>query len=224
LSLYKESDVLPLLQRRKYQRLTYFYKIKEGITDISLREYLPNTVAMRNPYNTRNSASIDFFTCRTSFFKNSFFPNNSLLEFNQLPVRVRLSVSPSDFKNKLSKLITPVAVPEFFFMGCRQLNVMQARIRNKCSALKNDLCFNHVIDSPMCSLCYHGPEDCNLYFFVCPKFRIERQTMMMHINGLGIPITEITSNLLLNGTEDREINVRLGSFVQHFINSSKRFQ
>ena len=53
------------------------------------------------------------------------------------------------------------------------ISVLQARIRNNCSNLNNDLSINRLRDNPLCNWC-NEIEDGKHYFFNCNNYRNER--------------------------------------------------
>ena len=73
-NLYKEIGWLSLSDRRKYQKLTYIYKIVHNLTPDYLSNLVPNTVGNVSDYNLRNNFDLVTVARRTEIFSNSFFP------------------------------------------------------------------------------------------------------------------------------------------------------
>ena len=74
--LYQELNWEPLQVRRRKQRLTTMYKIKNNEAPLYLINTLPNTVADNTNYNLRNRDDVALFKTRTKTFQLSFFPKN----------------------------------------------------------------------------------------------------------------------------------------------------
>ena len=84
------------------------------------------------------------------------------------------------FKYQLKNLRTNSKVPSYYINGDMYLCILQARIRNNCGYLKNDL-YNHLSPSPNCGGA-EVREDAEHFFFRCPYFEDERIAMFHYIN------------------------------------------
>ena len=114
-------------------------------------------------------------------------------------------------------------VPSYYNCGNRFVNVIQTRIRHNCSSLKSDLFRVNICDSPCCD-CGQPVEDAYHYFFVCNRYAIHRQNLILNILDLHNFIV-IDTRLLLWGDQNlpEDINIRLFKLVHVFIKETKRF-
>ena len=69
--IYNELGLESLIDRRKYRRLCFYYKINNGLTPSYLSDHLPQERACL--YNLRTSSNPNIFLPRTERFKASFF-------------------------------------------------------------------------------------------------------------------------------------------------------
>lgn len=86
----------PLLEtRRKFSRLTEFYKIVNGISPI------PSTCLRKPTTNTRAAADCKFMNlyARTNIYKYAFFPR-TIRDWNELPCVIRMLPSVDVFKSR----------------------------------------------------------------------------------------------------------------------------
>ena len=73
-------------------------------------------------------------------------------------------------------------VPNVLFnYGERNINIICAQLRMKCSNLHKHLYDLHVVDSPACA-CGHNVEDVNHYLLVCPLYELCRDDMIESLN------------------------------------------
>ena len=101
--LYDELGWESLSDRRWSRRLILLYKIRNNMTPLYLRNNLPRE---RMPLYVNQSTSYYEFFCRTSKYKNSFFPD-VIKSWNNLGPELQTALSLSNFKNKLTNLIRP---------------------------------------------------------------------------------------------------------------------
>ena len=66
-----------------------------------------------------------------------------------MPQSTRETDSLSSFKRILDK-DKPISKKLLFFYGERRLQVLHARLRNDCSALKQHLVWKNIIEDPLC--------------------------------------------------------------------------
>ena len=84
--------------RRKHQRLCMLYKMKNGLVDIPLYDYIQvNTRDTR-----RNNQKFIQLQHKARAFQDSFFVT-TIKDWNQLPTAVVHSTSLTSFKNKLKQ-------------------------------------------------------------------------------------------------------------------------
>ena len=107
----------------------------------------------------------------TSAHSESFLPS-VIRDFNSLPEHVKSASSVSSFKRLLKD--KSLVVPSYFYSGNRKDQILHTRLRTNCSAFAHDLYSKNIVPSPYCSCglaetTYH-------YFFVCPKFKVARNS------------------------------------------------
>ena len=104
-------------------------------------------------------------TNRLPIFQQSFFPSTTKL-WNLLDLRIRQHSTFESFKYKLKQHYFKNAnPPSYYNIGNRYLNILHTRIRNNCSALRNDLFHANLIHNPSCS-CGYSTENAE-HFFDC---------------------------------------------------------
>jgi hypothetical protein len=109
-----------------------------------------------------------------------------------------------------------------FYYGNRLESAIHARMRIENSPLKADLCnVLHVVQSPLCPWGCGVPENVKHFFFECPKYGNERQTL---VNDL-LPYDEDDTSHLLFGIPDSDhlTNIHVFDAVHKYIRASKRF-
>jgi hypothetical protein len=90
------------------------------------------------------------------------------------------------YKSKLQqKYFQPKTVPSYFSFGDRYLNVLHARLRNKCSSLNSDLFTSNLVPSASCSCGYKN--ECSEHFLLyCNQFNLLRNNMLIELNMVDI--------------------------------------
>ena len=138
-----------------------------------LVDLFPPNVASISQYNLRNSDDYVTLNRRTQRFAKSFIPSSTEL-WNQLPLQIRRETTLLRFETSLLRniFVAPL-VPKHFDHGNRKLSIIQARIRNRCSNLNQDLYLNRPRDTGVCD-CGSEREDAEHYFFKCHKYLHER--------------------------------------------------
>ena len=108
-----------------------------------------------------------------------------------------------------------------FDYGERSVSLLHAQMRMGCSPLASDLFNLHVKEDARCS-CGHLNENVHHYFFECPLFTVQRNTLL---NQLQSDEIECQVNLLLYGSHEiaNRKNYRLFTYVHQYIVSTKRF-
>ena len=88
---------------------------------------------------------------------------------------------------------------KMYYYGNRHNNRIHARLRMKCSILKDDLYKLHVMDRPLC-MCGKSAKTAKHYFFQCKLYSNQRNILLHTIEDfLEIPKNKITLDMLLNG-------------------------
>ena len=149
-NLYKVIGWLSLSDMRKYIYFFYTFKIINGLAPDYLCSIFPGATGNRTNYPLRNALDRDIIARRTELFPNSFIPSSVSL-WNNLPHELKTLQSVSLFKSKIIQSFNISKVPEYHFVGNRQLSVLHTRIRNNCSDLQLELFNKHVSDNAFCS-------------------------------------------------------------------------
>ena len=114
--LSKNSEIgwKTLQTRRKWHKLIHMYKIVNQLVPDYLHSHCPDLLSRTSAYNTRQSNSLRFPICRTSAFKNSFFPSTARY-LNGVDIHTRNSKSISIFDNKVKSMFQTSNAPKFYY-------------------------------------------------------------------------------------------------------------
>ena len=165
--LYKECGWETLNERRIKHKLILFYKILNGLTPDYLQTLIPPQHFQRHDYNTRHSSNYVHINCRTTHHLHSYIPSVIRL-WNDLPENLKNISNIQKFKKELSSLDNKSTVPDYYHIGPRQAQILHARLRMNCSALRHHLYLKNIEPSPYCS-CY-GIETTAHFLFHCKNY------------------------------------------------------
>jgi hypothetical protein len=112
-----------------------------------LPELIPKTVGTRQVHNTRKINNIVNINCRTSLYSEYFLPS-TLKAWTDLPLPTRNVESLNSFKSLINTENT--TVPAHYYVGCSLGQLLHARLRMNCSALKAHLFIRNIVESPNC--------------------------------------------------------------------------
>jgi hypothetical protein len=178
-----------------------FCKLNVGNSPEFLCDLIPPSVGETNNYNLRNSHNISQTTNRLSISQQSFFPSTTRL-WNILDLKIRQLSTFESFKYKLKQhYFKNAKPPSYYNIGNIYLNILcileynsnntapsigtiakrnittglfgLTRIRNKCSALRNDLFHANLIHSQSCS-CGYSTENTEHFLLYCKRFDSHR--------------------------------------------------
>ena len=213
--MYPEIGWLSLSDRRHYQKLVIVYKSKNGSIPEFLVDLFPPNVASISQYDLRNNDDYVILNRRTQLFANLFIPSSTEL-WNQLPLQIRRETTLSSFKTSLLCNI----VPTHFDHGNRKLSIIQARMRNRCSILNQDLYLNRLRDTRVCD-CGSEREEAEHYFFKCHKYLNERRKLFRSTHRYQ----PLNLDTVLRGRDalSFEDNVVIFSSVHEYIRDTNRF-
>lgn len=217
-TLFSECGWDKLEIRREKHKLTQFFKIVNNLTPEYLTDLLPPNFDTIHNYNTRNSQNLPSQYCRTSYHLNSFFPSCICL-WNNLPQNIKNSTSINSFKLSLDKHYNPsnIKIPKYYFDGSRRGQILHARLRMRCSSLKQHLFLRNIETDPFCSC---GKVESNMHFLLeCPKFHSQRTEFFHSLHYLP----DCTTLLFGDETKSYEFNKQLFTNVQKYILKTKRF-
>ena len=101
------------------------------------------------------------------------------------------------------------------------MNILHARLRQKCSSLRSDLFRSNLIENSICS-CGVGPETAEHYLLYSTKYVSAGNKLKNNIELINIPFV---LNVLLYGDEgeSHETNSFVFQHVQLFIKETGRF-
>jgi hypothetical protein len=202
--------------RRRNHRLALFYQIVNGLSPPYLGDLLPDRVGDRTRYALRRSNDLTMPMCRTSTFAKSFLPN-MVNEWNGLSLEEKSVSSLAIFKS----LLRNITRHELYYYGPRHENIQLTRMRIKCSSLNAHLCFHlHVVDNAKCS-CGYAEEDPNHFFFYCPQYVQQRQTLCQSLDLTTVTIQDI---LFGTNTLTLETNKKHLDAIYQYIRDTERFE
>ena len=161
---------------------------------------------------------------RTTSYMNSYFPSTIKL-WNSLPYHIRSLPTLSSFINAIKK--THYRTPnKLFNHGNRSQNIIHCQLRNNASSLNADLLKDYISDSSKCENCDFHIENAYHFFFECPCYVEQRNTLFHCISSIDLqnPIP-ISLNLLLFGDSSISYakNMKLFDCVHNYISQTKRF-
>ena len=216
-TLYNECGWETLEKRREKHKLIQFYKMKNGLTPEYLNDLLPPLHRDQHTYNTRNSKNLVSIQCRTTYHFNSFIPSTIRI-WNNLPTNIKESNSIHSFKQALSSLNIENNVPPYYYnTGSRRGQILHARLRMRCSSLKQHLYLRNIEPSPLCTC--GKVESCFHFLLECTHYDNLRTDMLNSIDA------QVSCNLLLYGDPSKPcaFNSNLFKCVENYILQTKRF-
>ena len=134
--LYHESGWETLSQRRRKHKLILFYKMVNGLTPFYLNSLVPPTIEDSCSYNLRNPNNLRNIAYRTCLYSSSFLPT-VINDWNSLPDDNKNAESLSSFKYHLN--LDNICPRRLYFYGDREIQIIHARLHNRCSSLKEHL-------------------------------------------------------------------------------------
>jgi hypothetical protein len=218
-----------LKTRRKYQRLTAMYKIRNGLTPGYLRKMMPSPSGQITNYTLRNAKEYRVPFCRTERYKQSFLPL-TLTEWNALPLLTKGIPTLNLFKTELKKLLFVNRPNKLYRIGQSQVNKYHTWLRLGLSPLKEHLYTHHIIEQRQCTFCSNEPESTQHYFTTCPTFAHHRLELMKSLRDIiGDEVStyskQILTDLLLFGNPNLPFSKNKNIFkaTHTYIIRSKRF-
>ena len=147
---------------------------------------------------------------------NSFIPATTR-EWNKLPREAKEAKTQENFLEHFPERERP---PSYHYIGTRRGQILQTRIRLRCSALNGHLAEKNLVESPDCG-CGNSKETPEHYLLECDDYIQLREEMFDELHFLPT----VNCHTLLYGTEDitNKQNEELFKAVQKFILKSERF-
>ena len=219
-NLFKECGWTTLSKRMQQHKLSFMYKVNNGIVPSYIQDLIPPLVSEISNYPLRNNRNISVPFNRTSISQKSCIPSSIRL-WNSLEDDLKNLSTLQTFKKHITSSFNNSCVPSHFTIGNRYISILHARLRNNCSNLNNDLFRNHLRDNPLCDLC-GMIEDAIHYFFHCRKFTLERQVF----NDTVRVFQPLSIDMILCGNFNlnMENNIVLFRAVHRYIHATKRFK
>ncbi|MCG8046167.1 MAG: reverse transcriptase domain-containing protein [Candidatus Thiodiazotropha endolucinida] len=216
-SLLLETGWETLSSRRNKHKITFFYKMKNDLSPDYLCSLVPPTIGSTSSYPLRNANNLRILHTHSQLYYNSFLPS-AVREWNDLPEPTRNSPSLNIFKSRINSNIT--LPPSYYSTGKRIGQIYHARLRTKCSSLRQHLFSKNISDSPRCEC--GSVEDNHHFLLVCNKYTDLRRELFTIVSEKCQP----TLNVLLYGdlSLSFEENKAIVLAVHDFILKSKRFQ
>lgn len=215
IKLYKELGWESLAERRRFHRLTYYYKIKNNLTPPYLRSYILSAAP--------SHASTDRYC-------NTFFPY-CYPEWESLDPEIRNSPNINIFKSRFIKVIRPLAMNTFNVSdryGLKLLTWLRVE-HNDLRAFRYRKNLNCL--SPICA-CGNEEETTEHFLLRCPTFNTPRATLLSTMDNLNpdviysnIPEADLSSILLYGDPllKDHLNNTIILATIR-YIKQSKRFK
>ena len=214
-----ENKWYEISKRRTDHVLIMFYKILSGDASAGLINIFAELTINNEYYNLRNN-QIRVPYCRTTQYKNSFFPF-AINIWNSLPNYLKECNTLKQFKSKLKK-IENIKKNLLFYFGERKIAIHHARIRMGCSLLNSHISIlMHLTDNPSCS-CGLVVESPKHFFIDCPLYAGPRLELSEKINEL----TDFNINIILFGDKNLtlEQNKSIFKSVHRYMNATRRFE
>ena len=204
-NLFKECGWTTLSKRRQQHKLSFMYKVNNGIVPSHIQDLVSEILN----YPLRNNRNISVPFNRTSISQKSCI-SSSIRLWNSLEDDLKNLSTLQTFKKHITSSFNNSCVPSHFTIGNRYISI-----------LHNDLFRNHLRDNPLCDL--RGViEDAIHYFFHCRKFTMERQVF----NDTVRVFQPLSFDMILCGNFNlnMENNIVLFRAVHRYIHATKRFK
>ena len=144
-----------------------------NLTPNFLTSLIPSIVNETSNYNLRNSNDIRTVNARTSQYFSSFLPS-SIREWNTLTEEQRKTATVTSFKYQLNQ--PKSSIPKFYYVGERQTQILQTRLRTKCSSFNYYIILRNLTDLPFCRC--GSIENTEHYLLQCRLYQQPRFEML----------------------------------------------
>ena len=130
----------------KNHEILHRFKAIIRFTDLSQSDKEERDLISIHQHNTRRSNNTVYLNCTTFYYQHSFLPSSIKL-WNNMPNDSRLNSSKSCFKRFLNRNLGNKSY--YFNIGSRKEQIVFARLRLKCSSLKDHL-FQNILLIQVC--------------------------------------------------------------------------
>lgn len=217
--MLKETGFKTLAKRRDSHKMMIFCKCAHG----KLPLFLTTECMPKQSRNTRAASSVTFRIpkCKTSAFKQSFFPSCSKV-YNTHETNFRSATLDKQIAHY--KKETKTLSNNYYTLNRRFVQITLAQIRIQFSNLNTHLFTKGCVNSPECA-CAERPETPLHYFLKCNLYDLPRQLMLQTLVKYAPNDSDSTLlHLILQGNGNYFENVEIISAVSEFLNSTGRFK
>ena len=214
--LYNELQWETLEERRHKHKLIMMHKVLTQTAPLPLLTYKPETSGERHNYNIRRPDHLIVPKCSTTLMQKSFFPDTTY-KWNDLPEELKNIETTEELKEKIKHKKSPKPP---YNCGTRRGQILQARLRLKCSDLNSHLAPINLAESTECQ-CGAENETVHHFLLSCPMYTNIRRELYFNITA-NIQINEKV--LLFGSNELSNVqNENIFISVQNYILMSERF-
>lgn len=177
------------------------------------KDYLSNLIPQRQYRTTRQSDQIPTILCHSQAHFQDFLPA-TIRDWNELPLSMRQTTSPSSFKALLNE--NQIKPPFYYNTGNRLSQILHARLRNNC-AIRAHLYNKNLIDNPYCAC--GQIETTEHFLFYCNRYSNLRDRLLHSLPH------KLSTNLLLFGDTSLQPqqNIEVFRSMHRYIHLTKRF-
>ena len=231
IQLLKELGLSLLSQRRIVSKLLMIFKIRNFLTPEYLRNLLPPDEEPH--YQTRNAQNIRLPKIKKNYFLKSFIPSSIRL-WNSLDNTLRSTAELEDFKNAVKKIFTPESVYKPYLWGFTKEFINLGRLRMGLSGLNAHRKQYHFINHSTCPKCQARREDIVHFLLSCPAYAAPRAEMVANLSRLmpdlalkfqndSMRIQKELANIMIKGTNNEELDIKVFTTVSKYIRDTERF-
>ena len=216
-----------LSDRRKYMKLTLFFKLVNGKCRALFRSLLPQKRAALHQYRVRNANCYHIPKANKNVYKMSFIPSTTSL-WNALGTKLQSIQSLSVFKTNIVKLYRK-CIPYKLRCNSRTGEILLTRFVLGATQLRCDLFKCNLVDTPYCEFCVDQHEDYIHYFLQCPFYDHLRADLLAKLQNIFPDFINLSLknqvNILINGNREftAEQNQTVNLIVEKYITTTKRF-
>ena len=152
-----------------------------GLSPSYLNALVPSMIGNSTTYNLGRPNNLKTIAYKTSLlYKNSFLPS-VINVWNSLPDEIKNAESLTSFNYHLN--LDKRAPRPLYFFGERKIQIIHARLRNRCSSLNQHLFLKNLVQSPLCRC--GSIESTEHYFLKYPIFIEPRNHLNSNINEIS---------------------------------------
>ena len=215
-SLYFDTGLEQLSERKKRQKLTIFYKMINQLVPRILCELIPETTGEMTTYTLRSCQNTSLMKTSIKALQTSFI-SLTVKKWNLLRVSMRGLGTLEQFKQEITSKLNKL--PPYFYDGKRKLQILHTRIRMQCSDLHEDLFIKGLAGADVGDQI----EDVKHYLIHCTNYQ-EFQDNLTYALDCNIFGYDIDILLYGDGNIGTEANRNIFKVVQCVIEFYKLFK